>query len=49
MDRLIRLTTDNFNPRPHAGDDGAGEEKGLIIRNFNPRPHAGDDVIAKIE
>ncbi len=40
--RAGRAKTD-FNPRPHAGDDGLGGRLDDLLLDFNPRPHAGDD------
>ena len=45
--RLIRKDSTAFwgyfNPRPHAGDDGAAGGHAGLYPDFNPRPHAGDD------
>ncbi len=38
------LRVDDFNPRPHAGDDSASAIIPANSWDFNPRPHAGDDA-----
>ena len=39
----MRRRDNDFNPRPHAGDDWRGYEGRAGDGHFNPRPHAGDD------
>ena len=43
----IRRRGENFNPRPHEGDDFVGDFLELGFFYFNPRPHEGDDNVKK--
>ena len=43
MGRTKCIYYNNFNPRPHAGDDITPTPVPSLCKYFNPRPHAGDD------
>ena len=44
-DTMVLMFPDDFNPRPHEGDDEIGTGGTGSVLYFNPRPHEGDDSV----